>query len=132
MEELKSKIVDPYYKSVKRYTGHAFKRALLKHSLHITEWDPEKLFETFDTKQDGVLSIQELRDGFVTAFQIHLTPNNIRLFLGCGCNKPTTSSSVDVDDQEEEISLNNATISKEQFIRGMNEISSVFSSSHLI
>jgi propionate CoA-transferase len=68
------------YKSVKRYTGQAFKRAQLKTQLRMSEWNPDDLFDQFDTNQDGVLSLEELREGFTQNFHIHLTPSHIRHF----------------------------------------------------
>jgi propionate CoA-transferase len=68
------------YKSVKRYTGRAFQRAQLKTQLRMSEWNTDELFEEFDTKKDGVLSLEELRDGIRTNFQIHLTPSHLRQF----------------------------------------------------
>jgi propionate CoA-transferase len=97
--EVINAIQDEMYKSVKRYTGHAFKRAKLKTSLHLKSFDPEELFKTFDSSNSGTLTTQELRDGFADLFHKHLTPANIRLFSGSESN----------------------IISKEQFIHGLEE-----------
>jgi propionate CoA-transferase len=97
--EVINAIEDEMYKSVKRYTGHAFKRAKLKTSLHLKSFDPEELFKKFDSNNSGTLSTQELRDGFADHFQMHLTPANMRMFSGSESN----------------------IISKEQFIHGLEE-----------
>jgi hypothetical protein len=68
-------------------------------TLHLKSFDPEELFKTFDCSNSGTLTTQELRDGFVDHFQMHLTTANIRLFSG---------------------SKNNI-ISDEQFIHGLEE-----------
>jgi propionate CoA-transferase len=98
-EEKVNEIEKEMYKSVKRYTGHAFKRAKLKSHLNMSSSDPDNLFEEFGADQNGVLSTQQLRDGFVDHFQIHLTPSNIQYFLN-----------------------GTDTISKDRFIHGMKEV----------
>lgn len=70
------------YLTAKRYTGQAFQRARLSTTLGMNEWDPEKLFDLFDTRRDGQLSIEELREGFLTNFHMSLTPENIKQFIG--------------------------------------------------
>lgn len=100
--ELVNAIQDDLYKSVKRYTGHAFKRAALKASLQMEKLDADKLFRDFDLSNTGTLTRQELRDGFANHFQMHLTPASLRLFVG----------------SSEEIN----PISKKQFVRGLEEV----------
>lgn len=70
------------YASTKRYTGQAFQRARLKATLKMDEWDPEELFHKFDTNHDGILSVEELRDGVATHFHLTLSPENIHAFVG--------------------------------------------------
>jgi propionate CoA-transferase len=69
------------YKSVKRYTGQAFQRAKLKTKLSMSDWDPDELFDQFSTNQKDVLSLEELRNGFLENFHVHLTPSHIQHFL---------------------------------------------------
>ncbi len=86
LEELYSQEIDSIqkdmYKTAKRYTGQAFQRARLKTTLNMNEWDPDEIFDRFDTRRDGVLSVDELRDGFLTHFHMSLTPENIENFVG--------------------------------------------------
>lgn len=72
-----------FYKSVKRYTGHAFQRAKLKTKLGMRDWDADKIFDQFSnsSEQSDVLSLAELRNGFFENFHVHLTPSHIRHFL---------------------------------------------------
>jgi len=69
-----------FYRSVRRYTGSAFRRAKLKKELSIGEWDTDELYDEFDKNSDGLVSIEELRDGMQKMFQIQLTPNLLRRF----------------------------------------------------
>lgn len=73
------------YGSAKRYTGQAFQRARLKTSLSMDEWDAEHLFDKFDTRRDGVISFEELRDGLEKHFHMTLSPEKARAF-GCDDN----------------------------------------------
>ena len=86
LEEMYSKEVDSIqndmYKSAKRYTGQAFQRARLKTNLKMDEWDPEEIFDRFDTRRDGTLSLDELREGFLNHFRLTLTPEHIKEFVG--------------------------------------------------
>lgn len=86
LEDLYSQEIDAIqkemYKTAKRYTGQAFQRARLKTTLKMNEWDPDEIFDRFDTRRDGVLSVDELREGFVTHFHMSLTPENIKEFIG--------------------------------------------------
>jgi propionate CoA-transferase len=70
-----------FYGSVKRYTGQAFKRAQMKSSLGMLEWDPDKLFDDFDADGNGTLSVEEMRAGFAENFHFEFTPNTLREFL---------------------------------------------------
>lgn len=70
------------YASAKRYTGQAFQRARLKTTLSMDEWNAEEMFDRFDTRRDGVLSIEELREGFLAHFKMSLSPENIKEFVG--------------------------------------------------
>jgi len=86
LEEMYSKEVDSIqkdlYKSARRYTGQAFQRARLKTTLSMDDWDPEEIYDRFDTRKDGVLSVEELREGFLTHFRMTLTPEHIKEFVG--------------------------------------------------
>jgi propionate CoA-transferase len=68
------------YKSVKRYSSQAFQRAKLKTKLSMSDWNPDELFDQFPSKQKDVLSLEELRSGFLENFHVHLTPSHIRHF----------------------------------------------------
>ncbi|CAB9499997.1 Caffeate CoA-transferase [Seminavis robusta] len=93
-----------YYKSVKRFSGHAFKRAQIKDSLRVDAFDADKLYDEFDTDHNGTLSLEELRAGFAEYFQLELTPSTLRNFVAGG-----------EDDHE-------ATISREKFRTGMDAV----------
>ena len=90
-------IAEKYYKSVTRYAGgRAFKRAKLGKQLKIDDWDANKLFERYDKNGDKAVSMEELRDGMMNDFHIHLTPNQ----LGAITNKYGVSNdmrSVELD-----------------------------------
>jgi len=92
LEEMYSKEVDSIqkdmYKSARRYTGQAFQRARLKSTLNMDDWDPEEIFDRFDTRKDGVLSVEEIREGFLTHFRLTLTPEHIKEFVGEMPDKP--------------------------------------------
>ena len=88
------------YKSVKRYTGHAFRKAQLKSQLSMNDWDPNKLFDKFDKDGSNYLDIEELRSCF-EMFQIHITPTILRMFR-----------------QDE----NNVKIDREMFVRGIEKV----------
>ena len=88
------------YKSAKRYTGHAFKRASLHTTMGMMNWDSNDLFDTFDKNHDGVLSSHELRDGFLEQFSMNLSTADMKLFF----------------DKDE------TTIPRNKFAKGMKEI----------
>lgn len=71
-----------YYRSVKRYAGHAFKRAKLARQMQLNEWDPNDLFGAFDTNGNSRVSIEELRDGMINHFRVHLTPSQVEGLAG--------------------------------------------------
>lgn len=90
LEDMYSTEVDAlqkeYYASAKRYTGQAFQRARLKATLRMDEWDPEELFEKFDTRGKGVLSMEELHEGFAAHFKLSLTPEHLQAFGSAGAD----------------------------------------------
>lgn len=75
-----AKIENDFYKSVKRYTGHAFKRAKLKREMKIEDWNPNQLFDEFDVDQSGFLTREQLRNGFFEKFEIRLKQNQLDVF----------------------------------------------------
>jgi propionate CoA-transferase len=68
-EELETK----FYKTVKRFAGKAFKRALLGNKIDMSKWDMNDIHALFDKDGDGYISREELRDGLLKHFHIHLT-----------------------------------------------------------
>jgi propionate CoA-transferase len=68
------------YKSVKRYSGQSFRRAQLGRNLQINDWSMDELFDLFDVNHDGTLSPEEIRNGMLSKFQIHLTPAQMAKF----------------------------------------------------
>lgn len=83
-------IQEQYYLTVKRYTGQAFNRARLKSTLSMEEYDPDEIFDKCDRDQDGYISIDELREGFMENFNVNLTNDQIQEFL-----KDASSTEVD-------------------------------------
>lgn len=75
-----AKLEEEYYKSVKRFTGASFHRAKLAKQLRMSDWDCDKLYDEFDINRDGVMSLSELRDGFVSKFSMFLTPSQLAHF----------------------------------------------------
>ena len=72
---------DKYYKSVIRFAGKAFKRAKLGSQLKVGDWDFDCLFERYDTDESSKVSVEELRDGIMNDFHVHLTPNQINFII---------------------------------------------------
>ena len=66
------KIEQKHYKSVKRFSGKAFRRAKLKQMANIESWDPRAAFAIMDEDGDKRLSPEELRRGIRKIFGIKL------------------------------------------------------------
>jgi len=75
-----SELEQKYYRDVKRFAGTAFRRAELGKKISMAEWDPQELYDEFDENHDGSLSLEEVRDGMATKFQINLTNSQLALF----------------------------------------------------
>jgi propionate CoA-transferase len=70
------------YKSVTRYSGNAFQRAKLKSTLKMEDYNPDEMFDSFSSHPDtDAMSLEELRDGFLREFHIHLTPSQVHHFV---------------------------------------------------
>ena len=54
-----------WFKSVRTFSGKAFKRAKLTEPLHLTKWDTNEIFDTFDLNKNGTLSMEEVRQGLI-------------------------------------------------------------------
>ena len=65
-------IEQKHYKSVKRFSGKAFRRAKLKQMANIESWDPRAAFAIMDEDGDKRLSPEELRRGIRKIFGIKL------------------------------------------------------------
>ena len=63
-----------HYKSVKRYSGKAFRPSKLKQKSSVEPWKPDEMFRMFDKNGDGTLSAQELLRGVEKVFGLRLTP----------------------------------------------------------
>ena len=84
----------PYYKSVRRFAGKAFKRALVGNSMDLSKWDIEELYDKFDTDQNGSVSRSELREGLNRLFHVNITPSQL-----AHCFPLNSDGSVAVDRQ---------------------------------
>lgn len=74
-------VVVKWCKSVKRYSGAAFRRSRLGEQLGLTAWDAEKLYDLFDFNGDGEMSVTELRSGMENLFQSKLSPTQLSYFV---------------------------------------------------
>lgn len=88
--KLTNKLEEKYYRTVHRFTGTQFHRAQLATKLKMSDWDPDALYDEFDTNHDGTLSLEELRHGVKDKFEIRLSPSQLALF-----QKTPESTSVD-------------------------------------
>lgn len=61
-----------HYKSVKRYSFNAFRRAKLKSMARVEEWDAKSLFREWDEDSTGDLSPLQLRQGVREKFGVRL------------------------------------------------------------
>ncbi len=61
-----------HYKSVKRYSFNAFRRAKLKSMARVEAWDARSLFREWDEDKTGHLSPLQLREGVRDNFGIRL------------------------------------------------------------
>jgi propionate CoA-transferase len=67
----------PYYKSVHRFAGKAFKRALVGNAMDLSKWDAKELFDKFDIDKNGSISRTELREGLHRLFHINISPTQL-------------------------------------------------------
>jgi propionate CoA-transferase len=67
----------PYYKSVRRFAGKAFKRALLGNAMDFSKWDIDELYDKFDIDHDGSISRSELREGLARMFHVSISPSQL-------------------------------------------------------
>jgi propionate CoA-transferase len=84
----------PYYKSVRRFAGKAFKRALLGNAMDLSKWDVQELYDKFDTDHNGSISRSELRDGLSRLFHVSISPSHM-----AQCFPLNSDGSVAVDRQ---------------------------------
>lgn len=75
-----AKLQKDFYKSAKRYTGHAFQRAQLKSQLHIDQVNPDEVFDQWDVEGSGYLTAEMLLNGFEKHYHIQLSPAQIKHF----------------------------------------------------
>ena len=66
------RVEEKHYKSVKRYSGKAFRRAKLKQMANIESWDARAAFVLMDEDGSGDLSPEEFRRGVRKQFGIKL------------------------------------------------------------
>jgi len=85
-----SVIEKKHYKSVKRYTTKAFRRAKLKKEKNWETWDAATEFAGMDDDKDGILSPAELRRGIQRVFGISLKPADLDRL--CGPTKVTNQN----------------------------------------
>jgi EF-hand domain len=70
---VKEQLEIPYYQSIRRFAGKAFRRALLGEKVDLSQWSMDDLFSMFDVDNNGSISRAELRDGLLRHFHINLT-----------------------------------------------------------
>ena len=78
----------PFYKSVRRFAGKAFKRALIGNAMDLSKWDPNDLYDKFDVDKNGSISRSELREGLLRIFHLNLSPAQLSHCFPCnedGC-----------------------------------------------
>ena len=66
-----------YYKSVKRFSGKAFRPSLLKKKVGVKAWDEKEIFKRFDEENTGSISPQQLRRGVKKMFGLTLKPHEL-------------------------------------------------------
>ena len=67
-----------YYKSVKRFSGKAFRPSLLKKKVGVKAWDEKEIFKRFDEENTGSISPQQLRRGMKKMFGLTLKPHELK------------------------------------------------------
>jgi len=67
-----------YYKSVKRFSGKAFRPSLLKKKVGVKAWDEKEIFKRFDDENTGSISPQQLRRGMKKMFGLTLKPHELK------------------------------------------------------
>ena len=75
-----------HYKSVKRYSGAAFRLSKLKKKSSVKPWNEKEIFHSFDEDSNGIVSPTELRLGLKTKFGLQLKQGE----LDALCEDPIT------------------------------------------
>ncbi len=70
-------IEEKYYKSVKRFSGKAFRPSLLKKSVGVKAWDFTEMFRFFNEDNTGSISPNQLRRGVKKKFGLTLKPHEL-------------------------------------------------------
>ena len=68
--EALEKVEQKHYRSVKRYSGKAFRLAKLREKANVQRWDADASFSEFDQNGTGLVSPEELRRGIRKTFGI--------------------------------------------------------------
>jgi propionate CoA-transferase len=76
-EAVRTQLEEPYYKSVVRFAGKAFKRASLGEKMDLSKWDVDKLYNQFEFDAGGSISKEALRDGLMRLFHINLSSTQL-------------------------------------------------------
>lgn len=66
-----------YYKSVKRFSGKAFRPSLLRKKVGVKAWNEDEMFRLFDEENTGSVSPQQLRRGIKKKFGLTLKPHEV-------------------------------------------------------
>lgn len=66
-----------YYKSVKRFSGKAFRPSLLRKKVGVKAWNENEMFRLFDEENTGSISPEQLRRGIKKKFGLTLKQHEL-------------------------------------------------------
>ena len=75
-----------HYKSVKRYSGAAFRPSKLRKKSSVKAWNEKAMFKFFDEDSDGIIAPAELNRGLTKLFGLRLKQGELESL----CKEPIT------------------------------------------